>query len=186
MAITLSFALSSCLGGLELVALGAVANAVKAGKDRRAAEANKQPELTQLQLRQLQTRTYEESDKAKIVQVALAVLQDDGFNVTNANMDLGLLSADKQKTDTKVDSAGAAFAKGLFGRTSLPSTDYSSIKATLTVTPFGDENRVRMAFSLSESGSGSQPVQTALTVPEPYREFFTKLEKGLFIEREGL
>jgi len=134
----------------------------------------------------LQTRTYDNIDKDRVLKVALAVLQDDGYTVTNANTELGLLTATKQLYEKKVDDPGTAFIKGLLGGGSISEQKFQHIEATLTVSSFGKQTRVRLALRLAAYSSRGEVNYTVVFEPEPYQAFFAKLEKGLFIEREGL
>ncbi len=171
--------------GCANLALGGLA-AMQANSRKAAIERNKKPELTQLQIRQMQTRQIPAGDVKKVLTVALAVLQDDGFSVQNANTELGLLSASKQLHEEDVDEASTAFAKGFMGSMGGVSRHtFTSIEATVTVAAFGEETRVRMSARLAQSGGGNIRYE-AVTEPEYYQAFFTKLEKGLFIEREKI
>jgi len=51
---------------------------------------------TQLQTREFQTREYDTNDVKLIMKAVLNTLQDDGFVVKNAVIDLGLLTAEKE------------------------------------------------------------------------------------------
>ena len=51
---------------------------------------------TQLQTREYQTREFDTNDVKLVMKAMLNVLQDDGFVVKNAVMDLGLLTATKE------------------------------------------------------------------------------------------
>lgn len=188
--IPLAVLLTASLGGCGAVASGVISGAVAAmtaEKERSEVESSKKPEMTQLQIRELQTRTYEEkAGRTKIMQVALAVLQDDGFVVQNANAEMGLLAASKNLHEKTVDDTGTAFMKGFFGAGSVSTQKWSTVEATLTVTPFGKQIRVRLSARLSASDSGGGTRYEAVTEATFYRAFFTKLEKGIFIEREKL
>ena len=177
----LSIGLSGCANAIS----GAL-SAMKADNERSKMEANKKPEMTQLQIRSLQTRTYEGANTSKILRVALAVLQDDGFVVKNANSDLGLLSASKNLHEKTVDDSETAFMKGFFGIGSVSTQKWSTIEATVTVTPFGAKTRVRLSARLTAISSNGSSNYEALTDADYYQNFFTKLEKGLFIERQKL
>ena len=74
---------SGCLYGAEYVVGGAI-SAARAERERSRLAANQKPEMTQLQRRQLQTREYEAVEKTRILEVAVQVLQDDGFVISNA------------------------------------------------------------------------------------------------------
>ncbi|MCB2054878.1 MAG: hypothetical protein KDE35_11635 [Geminicoccaceae bacterium] len=173
------------LGGCGNVVSGTMA-AMRADSERSEEESKKKPELTQLQIREMQTREYETDDTKQIQRVALAVLQDDGFVVANANTELGLLSASKNLHEKQVDDASTAFFKGFLGFWSISTEEWSNIETTLTVNPFGSRTRVRLSARLTAAGSDGSSNYEAITEPEFYQDFFTKLEKGLFIEREQI
>jgi hypothetical protein len=50
---------------------------------------------TQLKLRQIQTRYFDSSDKKKMMESAMATLQDLGFVIDDASYDVGSISATK-------------------------------------------------------------------------------------------
>ena len=178
------------LSGCANLVTGALAMR-KADSEQAKKDASQKPQLTQLQTRQLQTRNYQTEDTKIILQTALAVLQDDGFVVQNANVDLGLLAASKSLQDINVDSSGKAFLKGFFGFGGSVSTkEFSTVETTVTVTLFGKETRVRLSARLSSvefgSAAGSNTKYEAITEAEFYQAFFSKLEKGIFIEQQNL
>lgn len=184
----LIISLSGCALAPTLIsgAIGGGIAASQANKERAEEAAKQKPEMTQLQVRELQTRTYDNADKNRILQVSLAVLQDDGYTVSNANTEMGLLVATKQLYEKKVDDSGTAFVKGFLGGGSISEQKFQHIEATLTVTPFGKQTRVRLSLRLTASSSSGEINYTAVSEPKPYQDFFAKLEKGLFIEKEGL
>ena len=173
------------LGGCANILMGAIAS-VEAQKMQRDVEANRKPELTQLQIRTLQTRTYDGVKRAQILQIALSVLQDGGYSVATSNTELGLLTASKDTQDKKIDNSNTAFLKGFFGRGSVSTVKLSTTEVTLTATPFGKKVRVRISPHLSTVSTNGTTNRETITEPEFYQNFFTKLEKGLFIDREKL
>ena len=66
-----------------------------------------QPPQTQLQTRQFQTREFDTNDTKLIMKAVLNVLQDDGFVVKNAVVDLGLKSPTKE---INLGGRGGSFA----------------------------------------------------------------------------
>jgi len=186
--VALFISLSGCAFAPAMISgvAGGAVSASQAEKERSEEAAKQKPKMTQLQVRELQTRTYDNMDKNKILQVSLAVLQDDGFTVTNANTEMGLLAATKQLSEKKVDDSGTAFIKGFLGGGPISEQKFQHIEATLTVVPFGEQTRVRLSLRLAASSSRGEFNYTAVSEPEPYQDFFAKLEKGLFIKREGL
>ncbi len=72
---------------------------------------------------------------------------------------------------------------------SVSESTYSRVEATLTLTPFGEKTRVRLSARLAEtstSGFNADVTHEAITEAKFHQDFFVKLEKGLFIEREKL
>lgn len=62
------------------------------------------PPLTQLQVREMQTRSFDMTDDHKVQKAVLNLLQDEGFIVKNAQPNLGLLVAEKQEPIQQPDS----------------------------------------------------------------------------------
>ena len=54
--------------------------------------------LNQVQLRSIQTRSFDSEDKQKIMQGSIATFQDLGFVIDNADYDIGTISATKFTT----------------------------------------------------------------------------------------
>ncbi|MCP5128861.1 MAG: hypothetical protein H6985_04660 [Pseudomonadales bacterium] len=100
-----------------------------------------------VQLRSFQTRAFDTSDKLLMLRSVVATLQDLGFIIDEANVDLGSV------TGTKVSG--------------------SQIRITVVVRPRGDAQllvRANAYFDL-------KPIED----PEPYQDFFTSLEKAVFL-----
>lgn len=184
----LALSTAGCFGAEYIVAdrlVRGVSTQNKA-KQAQAQQAPQQPQLTQLQRRQLQTREYEDIERDRVLTVAVQVLQDDAFIITNANEVLGLLSASKHLYHREIDDSQTAFMKGLMGDTKVVHDENTSFGANLTVTQHGTMVRARMAATLHYTNSdGTQRVQQ-VTEPHFYRNFFSQLEKGIFIEQEGI
>ena len=171
--------LSGCAGMASGV-LAAASVAPLGGMTSTTSETPK-PELTQLQKRQLQQRSYDAVKTSDILTVAISVLQDDGFVVQNANPDLGLLNMTKQFSKDTTQT----YQAGLFYQVQIPSSDYSTITANLTVREHGEQTRVRLSANLSKMGMGGM-VADELLDPTFYQNFYAKLEKGIFIENQKL
>jgi len=56
------------------------------------------PPLTQVQIREMQTRTMQATDNMMVQKAVVNLLQDDGFIIKNAEPDLGLFVAEKQES----------------------------------------------------------------------------------------
>lgn len=166
------------------------------------------PPKSQLEIREFQTREYETRDTKMVMKAVLNTLQDDGYIVHNAVPDLGLITATK---DVEVEHPGGAadspLAMGLgiglgvlstgrhsgFGwgmgsgddGRSLPRS--SSIEVSVNVSEFGPTVRVRANFQ-KRTTDGRGAVYEAHQIEEPkfYQDFFSKVDKGIFIQREKL
>lgn len=71
------------------------------------------PPLTQLQIRELQTRTFDDKDEMLVQKAVINLLQDEGYIVKNAQSDLGLIVAEKQEPIAEVESETSPFLIGL-------------------------------------------------------------------------
>lgn len=142
------------------------------------------PQKTQLQIRQFQTRNYETNDIKMVMKALLNVLQDDGFIVKNAVPDLGLLSAEKS---VDIENKGEAFLAALFAGANAVWKKASVIECTANVSEFGNTTRVRANFQIKilNNKGGIIKIQQ-ITDEKYYQDFFSKVDKGIFIQKEKL
>jgi uncharacterized membrane protein YhiD involved in acid resistance len=102
---------------------------------------------SQVQLRSIQTRAFDTTDKEKTLRTVISTLQDLEFVIDKADALLGTVSATKLK--------------------------YYALRMTVTVRPRGETQLLVRA----NAQYNVQPV----TDPEPYQQFFTSLEKAMFL-----
>jgi len=102
---------------------------------------------SQVQLRSIQTRAFETTDKEKTLRTIMSTLQDLGFVIDKADATLGTVSATKLKN--------------------------YALRITVIVRPRGETQLLVRA----NAQYNVQPV----TDPEPYQQFFTSLEKAMFL-----
>jgi hypothetical protein len=102
---------------------------------------------SQVQLRSIQTRAFDTTDKEKTLRTIMSTLQDLGFVIDKADATLGTVSATKLK--------------------------YYALRITVTVRPRGETQMLVRA--------NAQYNVTPITDPEPYQQFFTSLEKAMFL-----
>lgn len=102
---------------------------------------------SQLQLRSIQTRAFDTTDKEKTLRTVMATLQDLGFVLDDADEVLGTVSATK--------------------------LDRYALRMTVTVRPRGETQLLVRANAQYEL----KPVED----PLPYQQFFTALEKSMFL-----
>ena len=165
------------------------------------------PQRTQLEIREQQTREYPTTDVKMVMKAVLNVLQDDGFIVKNAVTDLGLITATKELGVERTSQGGdSSVFMGMGGRWhrnggfgfGFPGGDWGSppqqatsqhtvIEASANVTTIRDTTRVRVNFQEKVIDNLGGTVSVRQTEdPYYYRDFFTKVDKGIFIEKQRL
>ena len=102
---------------------------------------------TQLQKRTYQSRTFDTSDKERVLRATISTLQDLGFVIDRADLTLGSVSATKMQ--------------GYL------------IKMTVSVRPKGTDRMLVRA--------NAQFNVTPIEDPKQYQDFFSSLEKSLFL-----
>ena len=141
-------------------------------------------ERTQLQIRAIQTRTYEISESKLIMKAMLNVLQDDGFIVKAAAPELGLLTATKEIDIENMSESMPAF---FFGGANARWKKNSIIEATCNVSFFEDKCKVRVNFAQKILDNLGGIVKIRQIYDQKfYQAFFTKLDKSIYIQRMGL
>jgi len=111
------------------------------------------PTEEQMKIRNLQTRTFDISDRQAAIRGVIQALQDLGFIIERANEPLGMVT-------------GARFAEPRY---------FDVVGVTVTVRPVGDSRMTVRANAIFNN----EPI----TDPEVYRNFFATLERSLFIGR---
>lgn len=111
------------------------------------------PTEEQMKIRNLQTRTFDVSDRTTAIRGVIQALQDLGFIIERANEPLGIVT-------------GARFAEPNF---------YDVVGVTVTVRTAGEGRMTIRANAIFNN----EPI----TDPEVYRNFFSTLERSFFVER---
>jgi hypothetical protein len=142
---------------------------------------------TQLQNREFQSKIYDINDTKMMSRVILNVLQDDGYIVRNVNPELGFFNAEK-----RVEGKGYEFAAydiyypiavyKYFDRETAV-----SFECTINVTQYKKESKVRAVFYMKSLTSGNS-VKDEHPVDDEnfYKAFFAKIDKAVFLEKQGL
>ena len=139
---------------------------------------------TQLQVRQFQTRSYSTGDMAMVMRAVLNVLQDDGYIITTANSDLGVLAATRE---IDIESTGEAILASAFMGAQARWKKNMTMEVTANVSPYGNECRVRANFQTKTHDNRGAVMEVKQIGDEQfYTEFFSRVDKGIFIEDEGL
>lgn len=141
-------------------------------------------QMSQLEWRTLQTKSFETSNNLSVMKALIASLQDEGFIIESTDSQLGLISAVKEITET--DEKDKAFQEFWVGKATGYQTS-KRITASCTVATIGKETKVRVnltAKGMTESGGSlwSQPIDN----PEVYQNIFSKIDKSIFLQKENL
>jgi len=102
---------------------------------------------SQVQLRSIQTRAFDTTDREKTLRTVMATLQDLGFVIDQADSMLGTVTATK--------------------------LNRYALRITVSIRPRGETQTLVRANCQYEN----KPVLD----PEPYQQFFTSLEKAMFL-----
>ncbi len=136
--------------------------------------------------RQAQTRRFDTADEAMLLSASAAVLQDLGFNLDESETELGLVVASKDRDATEAGQIIGAVLIAVLTGVSVPVDQRQKIRASLITRPFGeseDKTAVRVTFQrVVWNTSGNVSKSEAMTDPEIYQEFFSKLSKSVFLE----
>lgn len=143
------------------------------------------PQLTQLQARQLQTREFPNETVLATMKAIAAALQDDGFTIGQANPELGLITAEKQISDE--DTATKNSQLFWYGS---PGLEYRAVRewdATVSVQEIDEKIVIRASFiekGINNKGGViySEPVTNA----QFYQDFFAKIDKSVFLQKNKL
>jgi hypothetical protein len=142
------------------------------------------PQLTQLQLRQMQTRQYDINDTKRAMKSVLNVLQDEGFIVKQVNLELGFLNATREMD---VEDKSDRFWQKFWHGSDAVWNKNCIIDCSANVTKFGTGMRIRVNFQKKVLDNKGVCASVAnIEDPVFYQEFFSKVDKGIFIEKEEI
>jgi len=149
-----------------------------------APATNVQPEKTQLQIREFQTRTFDVDNELTVMKAVASVLLDEGFIIKDAETDLGIISATKE---LDIESGSEKFFSILFFGANARWAKNSIIESTVNVSSFGKQVKVRVIFQVkSMNNKGEVMVVQQVDDEQYYQDFFAKVDKGIFIQKENI
>ena len=141
--------------------------------------------MTQLQVRQMQTREYGIRQPTRALKAVLNVLQDEGFIPRQVDGDVGYIYAVKE---VDVEDPGDRFwANFWHGRRDARWRKNSIIECAANVSGRSAGVRVRLTFQVKivDNTGRTQSVVTVLD-PRIYQDFFSRVGKGVFLEKSGV
>lgn len=139
------------------------------------AMAKKRPQMSSLELQQIQSREYE-SDKNMVFGSVMTVLQDSGYRIGSADKDTGLITGLGSTSSKLTWKPFAGFGRG---------------KKTPIVSAFIEElvpgyTKVRLSFvmgKVNSSGYGKNEDEKPVLDAQVYRDAFEKIDQVLFYRR---
>jgi hypothetical protein len=152
------------------------------------------PAKTQLEVREIQTRTFDTADTKLVMKAMFNVLQDDGYVVKNAVVDLGLITAAKE-TDLAPGRSDPGTGEvvggprwvflGLQGPAAYRKTEVRDF--TGNVSEFGKQTKVRVSFQrkVLDNRGGVLQVEP-IDDPKFYQDFFSRMDKSVYLQKEQL
>lgn len=138
--------------------------------------AKKEPQLTGLELQQIQARDFEASKKDAFAAV-MTVLQDSGYRIGNASYETGLVTA-MASTKTKM--------------TWLPFVGFGSSKKTPVVSAYIEDksptlSRIRLNFVMGKlkanASFGGITDEEPINDPKTYQDAFEKISQAIFVRQ---
>jgi hypothetical protein len=157
----------------------------------------KQPELSlteaPLEIREMQTRSFDAATETQILASAIAVLQDMGYSIDEVEQELGIISASK-RADATPEEKGRYVLYLLECMLSCTAwqmePDEQLIDLTLAVFPrnsFTDSHAVRLTIQRQVwNRAGQLSLQEPIEDEQVYQDLFVKLSKSVFYEVSGL
>lgn len=143
-------------------------------------ELAKQTEISHEELRKVQTRVYDTPEYNPVMKSILNTLQDEGFVVRNVAFDLGFLTATKE---TDVERHSQSFWDEYRRSPDSRFTKQKVIEATVSVNDIGNKIRVRINFQEKTiDNRGALMKLGQVSDPKIYTEFFSKIDKDLFVQ----
>ncbi len=143
------------------------------------------PPRSQLQKRQMQTRIFEVASERLVMKAMINVLQDEGFMIDLANLELGVLKADKE---VSVEDPNERMFAVLFAGDNARWKQNQRIECTANVSRYGKRRiKVRVVFfsKILDNHGGVMEVRH-IESQRFYQDFFAKVDKSIFLAKENL
>jgi len=140
--------------------------------------------------RQMQSRRFDTVDESLLLNTGLAVLQDLGYVIDEANSELGVLTASKTVDAERAGQIVGAIALALLTGTMMDTDDDQVIRVCLVLQESLEEAGYSVARITMQriiyGHSGNISRVESITAPELYQAFFDKLSKAAFLEAQQL
>lgn len=140
---------------------------------------------TQLQIREFQTRSYDTKDYKMVMKAVMNALQDESFIIKQADLDLGFITAQKElDVESTVERLLSSFLAALGGGTAQYKKN-SITEVSANISEYGDQIRVRVNFQNKIVDNLGKVVKVEQIGAEKfYQDFFSKVDKSIFLAKE--
>lgn len=141
---------------------------------------------TSLKDRQMQTREYRQVKEESILAASAAVFQDMGYTLSESETRLGVITATKDADATDGGQVALAILGALFGGGATPIDDKQRFTATMVVLPRGDSTVYSVRMTMQRvvwDTQGRVSRLEAIDSEDVYKDFFDKLSKAVFLEK---
>jgi hypothetical protein len=145
---------------------------------------------SQVELREMQTQRINSSDALFVSKVILQVLQDDEFIIENADQNLGFFSG-KKKLDGGKEKYEFAwydvyYPIAIYKLSTLENL-IKEVRVTISIRKFDEYLSVRASFNSDLINPDGKMVDSRVIDDlKFYQDFFAKLDKALFLEKNNL
>lgn len=147
--------------------------------------SKKDKQKSQLEIREMQTRTFQTKDNKLVMRAMLNVLQDDDYIIEQINIEMGFFNAQKEVDVEKGDEK--FWQTFWWGKAYATYSKNQIIDVTANISDFGEEIRVRANFRVKViNNKGGVVIVEQIDDPQFYQKFFSKVDKGIFIEKEKI
>ncbi len=142
-------------------------------------------QMRQLQIRQMQTHEYPIKDGKRAIKAVLNVLQDEAYIPRQVNLDVGFVHAVKE-VDVE-DSRERFWAKFWKKKQDARWNKNAVVECAANVTEVAGGMRLRINFQVKLMNNLGEVVSIeAIQDPQFYQQFFAKVDKGVYLEKEGV
>lgn len=137
-----------------------------------------------LELRQLQTRSFETKDEKQLLIAGAGILQDLGYNIDESETKLGVIVGSKDRDAVEAAQVAGAILIAALGGGSVPIDKSQKIRASLITFPSeGKTTNMRITIQRIVWNTNGQISKTqSIEDPEIYLNFFAKLSKAVFLD----
>ena len=145
-----------------------------------------------LERRNIETRVFDTKNEKELLTASAQVLQDLGYSITEADVKLGLITAEKNSdVTTKAGKVALATLSILSMAVDKSETTYEDVQkfyVNIVTTPTKEKTtKVRVLFTRkSWDNKGNLFKVEKITDTKTYQQFFDKLSQSVFLTANGI